>query len=105
MSVSSCRQCQQSMWNIEHEHRAIKELVERRGQFRDGYEEGRQLLLAYILGKNQDTFLLKRAGYLLYNCSGYDRGMRDGLVWEFIPKHYRNKISFHWNGIGGWNHK
>jgi hypothetical protein len=104
MSITSCTTCQQSMWNIEHEHRAIQELVAQRGQYRNGYEEGRQLLLAYILGKQPNTDALKRAGYLLYNCSGYEGGMQDPLVWEFIPKCYRNKISLHWNGIGGWSH-
>lgn len=45
---------------------------------------------------------LKEAGRLLYKESGM-RGMRDNLVWSFIPKRYNEEINSAWDGIGEWH--
>lgn len=45
---------------------------------------------------------LKEAGRLLYKESGM-KGMRDNLVWSFIPKRYHREIDIAWDGIGEWH--
>ncbi len=53
------------------------------------------------LGDNYSDALaqrLKNAGQSLYNSGG----MKDPLVWSFIPKRLRRDIDVLWSGVGDW---
>ena len=99
-------------WNIKREYEAIQNFVENRG-YKNKYEEGRHKVLKYILNKvyhdpekgdwddDNNIKLIKEAGQLLYDFDAM-KGMKDGLVWSFIPDRYRREISSHWHLIGEW---
>ncbi len=44
---------------------------------------------------------IKKAGRMLYEYNG-SKGMRDTLVWHFIPKSLGGEVEILWNGIGDW---
>jgi len=100
-------------FNIEREYNAIKKLVNLRGGYKDKYEEGRFKTLQYMINcvsndhQNGDYYnednnaLMTNAGKLLNQYDGMD-GMRDPLVWSFIPKRYHRGIDYMWDGIGDW---
>ena len=101
-------------YNIIKEYKGIYEFCNLRGgELYDKYEEVRYKILKWILtcatydpengdySNDKNDELVKDAGKLLYE---YDKmeGMRDDLVWMFIPERYRRNIDYLWNGIGEW---
>lgn len=46
--------------------------------------------------------LIKEAGRLIYEAVG-SKGLRDNLIWLFIPKQYQRIVDLCFNGIGGWS--
>jgi phage pi2 protein 07 len=51
----------------------------------------------YDRGEN----LIKTAGELIYKNHG-EAGMRDPMIWQFIPKSCSRFVDNAFNGIGGW---
>ena len=45
--------------------------------------------------------LIKKAGCVLYDDEGL-QGLRDPLLWSFIPKNWHRRIEEAWCGIGSW---
>ena len=101
-------------YNIIKEYNGIHKFYKLRGgEFNNKYEEARYKILKWIItcatydpengdySNDKNDELVKDAGKLLYE---YDKmeGMRDDLVWSFIPKRYRRNIDYLWNGIGDW---
>ena len=76
----------------------------------DYYKIGRKGILEYTVTcvenepVNGDYFtqenkqLVVKSGELLNKSDG----MRDDLVWSFIPKRYKGEIDRFWDGLGDW---
>lgn len=45
--------------------------------------------------------MMVEAGKLLHEYDGM-RGMRDPLVWSFIPRMFHREIDMYWDGVGEW---
>jgi len=97
-------------YNIFEEFNAIGKFIKERG-IKNKYEQARYKILQYIINcikadpekgnyhnKENDKNIIE-AGKLLYEFDGMD-GMRDMLVWSFIPKRYHSEINLFWSGIG-----
>ncbi|MDJ0719028.1 MAG: hypothetical protein QNJ54_33190 [Prochloraceae cyanobacterium] len=71
------------------------------------FEKARLLLYESLLPleNNQpaqvNLTLVKEAGQIIYEAKGM-KGMKDKLLWNFIPKSCYQLIHKTWNGIGKW---
>ena len=110
-------------WNIFMENKAIEYLMSI-GANASTFQTARHLLLSAVASmaiafpawgrapKNAtpeqkaiaDKFELdvREAGRILCETEG-DRGMRDRLVWSFMPRRFAARVNGAWDGIGGWD--
>lgn len=100
-------------FNIIREFSGLRDMLRKDNIPDKNYKQARYNILLYIINNvkhdhiNGDYYdednnqLVIDAGHLLYKYDGM-QGMYDNLVWDFIPKRYRNDINYLWNGIGEW---
>jgi hypothetical protein len=103
-------------YNLFEEQKGILRLIslaKEKDYPEDKYNIARSLIYGYIIEcirkdpDNGDYYneenlkKLKEGGKMLYDNEGM-QGMRDDLLWSFIPKRYQREIDMVWNGIGQW---